>query len=785
VRPIKLEIQGLTSYRQPISVDFTELDLFAVTGPTGSGKSSLIDAITYALYGKVPRVGNNIKELISHGADRLKVTLYFNVGDGQYRIYRESAHKGGKPPQIERFDQETGEWRPEDVGRVRDVNKFIEDLLLLDYEAFIRSVLLPQGEFQEFLAGDRDERRKVLDRLLQIGVYTVMAQRANTLATESARQADTMKERLDTELADATAEALAAAAANLQDIEKSAADMAAKRAQLELACTAADRLASARDRERRERSEAERIARNLKEAQALLTGGEQALSALDDQLADARQKLTGTGYDPDVRLKLTQARDHAQERDRIAGRLDNITTELQKVREGTSTLQADATTARKRCEEALAAVAALTAVHEGVRRSNVAVDLRTGIKAGDICPVCGERITSLPEGTHNDLSRAADDLRAAQNQLASAEEARKDTEQRGARFEEQIAALGNQFGELQVDLERRHTALEEVLGDRSVTTASLAAQLNAAEAGRKQAAELEQQVQSLAEQREKQAQAMSSAQQEAATLGATVQARERNAENAATEAAEDEVAVRSIASAQHWTHVMTALEQGHGAAALLRQDLDRVKQDESGVNQSIGATRTRIEQIQANITLAEELRTKEKEHREQAMLARDLASVLKTTNFPAFIRDSAMQALAAGGSAWLKKVSGGRYDLKVHEQDFQVADLWNAGDERPVRTLSGGETFLASLSLALALADYLPGAAGDGDSSTLQSLFIDEGFSHLDEETLNIVAGALEVLGQDRRRLIGVVTHVPALAERMPARIVVHKTQAGSTVTVE
>jgi exonuclease SbcC len=67
----------------------------------------------------------------------------------------------------------------------------------------------------------------------------------------------------------------------------------------------------------------------------------------------------------------------------------------------------------------------------------------------------------------------------------------------------------------------------------------------------------------------------------------------------------------------------------------------------------------------------------------------------------------------------------------------------------------------------------------------LESLFIDEGFSNLDNETLDIVAGALEVLGQDRRRLIGVITHVQALAERMPARIVVHKLQAGSTVSVE
>jgi exonuclease SbcC len=144
-----------------------------------------------------------------------------------------------------------------------------------------------------------------------------------------------------------------------------------------------------------------------------------------------------------------------------------------------------------------------------------------------------------------------------------------------------------------------------------------------------------------------------------------------------------------------------------------------------------------------------------------------------------------MKTLAAGGSEWLKQISGGRYDLVVDGQDFVVEDLWNAGETRSVKTLSGGETFLASLALALALAEQLPSLAGSGPGAALESLFIDEGFSHLDAETLDIVASALEVLGQDRRRLIGVITHVPALAERMPARIVVHKSQSGSRVTVE
>jgi exonuclease SbcC len=87
VRPIRLEVQGLTSYREKAEVDFTDLDLFAITGPTGSGKSSLVDAITYALFGEVPRVGDSIKQLISQGEDRLRVDFEFSADGGRYRVH--------------------------------------------------------------------------------------------------------------------------------------------------------------------------------------------------------------------------------------------------------------------------------------------------------------------------------------------------------------------------------------------------------------------------------------------------------------------------------------------------------------------------------------------------------------------------------------------------------------------------------------------------------------------------------------------------------------------------
>ncbi|MEM7274655.1 MAG: SbcC/MukB-like Walker B domain-containing protein, partial [Actinomycetota bacterium] len=96
------------------------------------------------------------------------------------------------------------------------------------------------------------------------------------------------------------------------------------------------------------------------------------------------------------------------------------------------------------------------------------------------------------------------------------------------------------------------------------------------------------------------------------------------------------------------------------------------------------------------------------------------------------------------------------------------------------RTLSGGETFLASLALALALADSIAELA-PVDAPRLDSMFLDEGFGTLDPGTLDVVAGAIEELASTGR-MIGIVTHVGDLAERMPARFEVSKGPTGSSV---
>ena len=159
------------------------------------------------------------------------------------------------------------------------------------------------------------------------------------------------------------------------------------------------------------------------------------------------------------------------------------------------------------------------------------------------------------------------------------------------------------------------------------------------------------------------------------------------------------------------------------------------------------------------------------------LLVRQFASpviglLLGANNFQTYLLEGAMKVLTEDGSVHLERVSDGRYRLHYDGLDFQVVDRWNADAVRSVKTLSGGETFLTSLALALALAERLADlGAGAYGHEALESLFIDEGFGALDtDETLDQVIQALEALQtQTKHRVLGVVTHLTQLADRMPA----------------
>jgi DNA repair protein SbcC/Rad50 len=168
---------------------------------------------------------------------------------------------------------------------------------------------------------------------------------------------------------------------------------------------------------------------------------------------------------------------------------------------------------------------------------------------------------------------------------------------------------------------------------------------------------------------------------------------------------------------------------------------------------------------------------------DEQQVARLLGDLLRSDRFPRWLVTAALDTLVAEASVNLACLTGDQFDLAHEDGEFYVVDHADADSRRSVRTLSGGETFQASLALALALSSQMSTLAAAG-AARLDSIFLDEGFGTLDPETLDVVAATLETLAQGQR-MVGVITHVAALAERVPVRFAVTRDARTSRVVRE
>lgn len=208
MRPIRLVIDGLACFRDRQEIDFSALDLFAISGPTGAGKSTILDAIVLALYGNVPRVDTGDRaQMIAASRDRASVVLEFAAGPDRYRIARTLKRRGASAVGLERIEASGGAVSLGD--QVRIVDSKIEEILGLDVEAFKQAVVLPQGEFAAFLQAVPGDRRRMLQSLLRLEVYERMRAQALRVATDRKNAIDTTTGLLDHEYAGVSAEALA------------------------------------------------------------------------------------------------------------------------------------------------------------------------------------------------------------------------------------------------------------------------------------------------------------------------------------------------------------------------------------------------------------------------------------------------------------------------------------------------------------------------------------------------------------------------------------------------
>jgi len=309
MKPIRLELKGFTAFREETVVDFEGRTLFAITGPTGSGKSSLLDAMTWALYGSVPRVGSSTRQLISHGASSMQVRFDFSTRDGIYRVVRKAPANTGTRLEKQQGD---GSWRHL-ADRARDVTREVTNLLGMDFTTFTRTVLLPQGEFDAFLKGEQSERRQILTRLLGLGIYDDARKIANDRAKRSRERASTIEAQLE-QLQLASPERIAQLEAEHAQIEQRLVKLRTRREALgELG----DVARTARDAERDAgvASEAETAAaRAVTEAEQKLTAAIAALAAAQERCDALSKERAALQYDPATHRELERQVQQLQQR---------------------------------------------------------------------------------------------------------------------------------------------------------------------------------------------------------------------------------------------------------------------------------------------------------------------------------------------------------------------------------------------------------------------------------------------------------------------------------------
>jgi DNA repair protein SbcC/Rad50 len=180
VRPLRLSIKGLRSYRAECTVDFSGRSLVAIVGDTGAGKSSLLEAVVYALFNATTWSGGEPKLLISDGAQTLSVELDFEVSGQHWRIHR-STSRTAYPKPVHKLSSLTdpafGELDGEEAVR-RQVEKLLGGMRR---EAFLAAVILPQGRFQTLLLSEGGERTRILEGIFRLNELRTVKERAEAL----------------------------------------------------------------------------------------------------------------------------------------------------------------------------------------------------------------------------------------------------------------------------------------------------------------------------------------------------------------------------------------------------------------------------------------------------------------------------------------------------------------------------------------------------------------------------------------------------------------------------
>jgi DNA repair protein SbcC/Rad50 len=172
--PVRLQISGFLSYQQPIDLDFSSFDLACISGQNGAGKSSLLDAITWVLFGEARRrddaIINSHTRINNKGTRECRVVFEFQYEDQFYRVDRSKQPDKATVLEFQVKDPD-GNWRPLTERAVRETETRIEHILRMDYDTFINASFFLQGKADLFAQQKPSERKRILSSILGLEIW--------------------------------------------------------------------------------------------------------------------------------------------------------------------------------------------------------------------------------------------------------------------------------------------------------------------------------------------------------------------------------------------------------------------------------------------------------------------------------------------------------------------------------------------------------------------------------------------------------------------------------------
>ncbi|GHU74515.1 nuclease SbcCD subunit C [Clostridia bacterium] len=873
MKPLKLTMNAFGSYSGKETLDFSKFGdsgLYLITGETGSGKTTIFDAVSYALFGKASgSLRNNYKMLRSdyaRGREKTLAELTFSVGANVYTILREIIpHVSRKTDELTYTDS-VSLTLPDGtvIDRDNDVRAKILDIIGLDRDQFAQIVMIAQNDFLRFLQSGTDDRVKILRRIfdtellrrfqdsLKAKAKAAYDERELLLLDFKRNGVDPYKRNetfaLWEEQIKTDTDTAAKSGERLEELDKDAREYAGR---IAVAAELLKKFADLFSVTQALASHAEK-AEEMKSLYERQKRGEVALRKIKpwaDKVFDAEKAYESANSDlGKAKLDLEKFRDILEKAKKTLDELppiDETNAEFNKLQldlaaendkyNALVSLQKDYLYIKGKCDSLRAEQAEFSTrknmyseadgkykeKYEQFLRGQAGV-LARELRDGDPCPVCGGKEHPAPakfpeEGiSENAVKKLNADAETAKNRLeiktSECAALRAEIKTRTVRFEEDASKFFPDFvlkeseSLIQDALERTKRNAEELAAKKNALEKTLALLKKTHETATKERNDgeiNEKSAQTLAVLRESLERESREQREEARKAYRDALASNDFDEKEYTDALADETALMDMLKtvsdyAKNGEHLARELKRlKDETEGKEKPDLEKLHNAADGVKTAVNALRaareeTKIRLEQTSRLLRELKKSSDKLCKTEKEYA-DLKGLSDAANakldFETYAQMAYFERVLHAANGRLRSMSQNRYILLRKEEnsdarkkfglELNVLDSYT-GKTRSANSLSGGESFMASLSLALGLSDVVSQNAG---GIHLDAMFIDEGFGSLDAEVLELAVRTLSDMAGSNR-IIGIISHVSELRERIEKQVRVEKTPAGSKLNL-